>query len=86
MTKQENFDERVADITTGRGVEVVYDSIGKDTFEGSLACLKTRGHMVSFRQSSGTRRPPTVISTCSNIHVLDRALSHPIHSQMRRVT
>ncbi|KAM0042923.1 putative 2-haloacrylate reductase [Helianthus debilis subsp. tardiflorus] len=57
VTEQENFVERVADITSDQGVEVVYDSVGKDTFEGSLACLKTRGHMVSFGQSSGTPDP-----------------------------
>ncbi|KAK1415376.1 hypothetical protein QVD17_31157 [Tagetes erecta] len=57
VTKHENFVERVADITSGQGVEVVYDSVGKDTFEGSLACLKTRGQLVSFGQSSGTPEP-----------------------------
>lgn len=50
---EEDFVSRVQDITSGKGVEVVYDSVGKDTFEGSLACLKVRGYMVSFGQSSG---------------------------------
>lgn len=57
ISKEESFAERVAEITSGQGVEVVYDSVGKDTFEGSLACLKTRGHMVSFGQSSGAPDP-----------------------------
>lgn len=52
--KEEDFVARVNEITSGQGVEVVYDSVGKDTFEGSLACLKLRGCMVSFGQSSGT--------------------------------
>ena len=41
------------ELTGGAGVQVVYDSIGKDSFEGSLDCLSPRGMMVSFGQSSG---------------------------------
>lgn len=55
--KEEDFVARVNEITSGNGVNVVYDSVGKDTFQGSLACLKTRGYMVSFGQSSGTPDP-----------------------------
>ncbi|OMO94857.1 Alcohol dehydrogenase superfamily, zinc-type [Corchorus capsularis] len=55
--KEEDFVTRVNEITSGQGVEVVYDSVGKDTFEGSLACLKTRGYMVNFGQSSGIPDP-----------------------------
>src|SRR5882762_2151145 len=50
---RENFVERVKAITGGNGVPVVYDSIGKDTFPGSLDCLKPRGLFVSFGSSSG---------------------------------
>ncbi len=52
----ENFVERVKEITGGAGVPVVYDSVGKDTWEGSLDCLQPRGTMVSFGAASGT--PP----------------------------
>ncbi|KAL6291261.1 hypothetical protein ACE6H2_008771 [Prunus campanulata] len=55
--KEEDFVAQVKEITSDNGVEVVYDSVGKDTFEGSLACLKTRGYMVSFGQSSGAPDP-----------------------------
>ncbi|XP_073130723.1 uncharacterized protein [Henckelia pumila] len=55
--KDEDFVTRVQEITSGKGVEVVYDSVGKDTFEGSLACLKLAGYMVSFGQASGTPDP-----------------------------
>uniref|UniRef100_A0A2P2P8J6 Probable quinone oxidoreductase n=6 Tax=Rhizophora TaxID=40030 RepID=A0A2P2P8J6_RHIMU len=55
--KEEDFVARVNEITSGNGVNVVYDSVGKDTFEGSLACLKARGYMVSFGQSSGVPDP-----------------------------
>lgn len=54
---EENFVARVNEITSGNGVDVVYDSVGKDTFQGSLACLKTRGYMVNFGQSSGMPDP-----------------------------
>jgi NADPH2:quinone reductase len=49
----EDFVARVKDITGGRGCDVVYDSIGKDTFPGSLDCLKPRGMWVSFGSASG---------------------------------
>ena len=50
---RENFVERVKEITGGKGVPVVYDSVGKDTFPASLDCLSTRGMFVSFGSSSG---------------------------------
>ena len=54
---RENFAARVAEITDGKKCDVVYDSVGKDTFEGSLDCLRTRGMFVSFGQSSGPIPP-----------------------------
>jgi NADPH2:quinone reductase len=50
---RENFVDRVKAITGGKGVPVVYDSIGKDTFPASLDCLSPRGLFVSFGNSSG---------------------------------
>ncbi|MFZ6675538.1 quinone oxidoreductase family protein [Undibacterium sp. Xuan67W] len=50
---KENFVERVKEITESKGVPVVYDSIGKDTFTGSLDCLSPLGMMVSFGSASG---------------------------------
>jgi NADPH2:quinone reductase len=55
--KTENFVERVKELTDGKGVPVVYDSIGKDTFIGSLDCLSPRGMMVSFGSASGPVSP-----------------------------
>jgi NADPH2:quinone reductase len=49
----ENFAERVREITGGAGVQVVYDSIGRDTFPQSLDCLRRLGMFVSFGQASG---------------------------------
>ncbi len=50
--QSEDFAERVKEITDGAGVRVVYDSVGKDTFEGSLSCLAPKGMMVNFGNSS----------------------------------
>lgn len=54
---RENVVERVRALTEGRGVPVVYDSVGKDTFAASLDCLQPFGMMVSFGQSSGPVPP-----------------------------
>jgi NADPH2:quinone reductase len=51
--RDEDFVERVQEITGGEGVPVVYDSIGKDTFDGSLKCLSPLGLMVNFGNASG---------------------------------
>ena len=54
---EEDFAAQVMDITEGAGLPVVYDSIGKDTFDRSLDCLRLRGVMVSFGQASGPVPP-----------------------------
>ena len=51
---KENFVEKVKDFTKGKGVPVVYDGVGKDTFHKSIECLRTRGTMVSFGNASGS--------------------------------
>ena len=53
----EDFVARVKEITGGKGLPVVYDSVGKDTFLKSLDCLQRRGMMVTFGQSSGAVEP-----------------------------
>ena len=57
---KENFPERVKEITNGAGVPVVYDGVGKKTFDGSIECLKIRGTMVSFGNASGPLDPCNV--------------------------
>ncbi len=59
---RENFSERVLEITAGRGVDVVYDSVGADTFSISLDCLRPRGTLVSFGETSGPVAPFQVAS------------------------
>ncbi|MCH2126774.1 MAG: quinone oxidoreductase [Pirellulaceae bacterium] len=60
LYQDENWVKRVRELTAGEGVPVVYDSVGRDTFEGSLDCLKPRGLMVTFGQSSGSVPPLAV--------------------------
>lgn len=55
--RRQDFVQEVARITDGRKCDVVYDSVGKDTFAGSLDCLKRLGTLVSFGQSSGPIPP-----------------------------
>ncbi|MCL4182961.1 MAG: quinone oxidoreductase, partial [Burkholderiaceae bacterium] len=57
LYRRENVVERVREITGGAMVPVVYDSVGKDTFEASLDCLQPFGLMVSFGSSSGPVPP-----------------------------
>ena len=53
--------EAVRDVTGGRGVDVVYDGVGKDSWAASLACLKRRGLMVSFGNASGAVPPVSLL-------------------------
>jgi NADPH2:quinone reductase len=62
---RQNFVAEVKRLTAGRGVDVVYDSVGKDTFEGSLDCLRPRGLLALFGFSSGPVAPfdPAVLGS-----------------------
>ena len=57
---KESFDKKVLEITENKGLGVVYDGVGKDTFEKSINCLRPRGMMVSFGNSSGSLDPINV--------------------------
>jgi NADPH2:quinone reductase len=57
LYREQNLVDTVQQLTGGRGVDVAYDSVGKDTFYDSLACLAPRGHLVNFGQSSGPVEP-----------------------------
>lgn len=67
----ENFVEKVKAITGGKGVPVVYDGVGKATWEGSLDCLRPRGLMVSFGNASGPVAPVNlgILSTKGSLYV-----------------
>ncbi len=68
---KENFVERVKQITGGKGVKVVYDSIGKDTFDGSLDCLRPFGLLASFGNASGPVPPfaPGILGAKGSLYV-----------------
>ncbi|ABY22520.1 quinone oxidoreductase [Renibacterium salmoninarum ATCC 33209] len=53
VLRYEDFSEKVRELTGGRGVDVVFDGVGKDTFDGSLAALKIRGTLVLYGAASG---------------------------------
>ena len=57
---KDDFAKKVMEITNNKGVPAVFDGVGKNTFKGSLACLKTRGMMVSFGNASGPLDPVNV--------------------------
>ena len=57
---KEDFAKKVMELTDGKGVSVVYDGVGKSTFEKSLECLETRGMMISFGNASGALDPINV--------------------------
>ncbi len=75
---REDFAQRVREITGGEGVHAVYDSIGKDTFEGSLACLRPLGLMAQFGEASG--EPPLVsprkLGTLGSVYLTHPSLPH----------
>jgi NADPH:quinone reductase len=73
---KEDFVARVKAITGGKGVKVVYDSIGKDTFEGSLDCLRPFGLMASFGNASGPVPPfaPGMLGAKGSLYVTRQTL------------
>lgn len=78
--KTEDFEEKVKRITGGKGVQVVYDSVGKATFEKGLNCLARRGMMVLFGQSSGGVGPidPQVLNQKGSVYLTRPSLFHYI--------
>ncbi|NYT60233.1 quinone oxidoreductase [Alcaligenaceae bacterium] len=80
--RQENFVDRVKEITDGNGVQVVYDAVGKDTFFGSLECLAPCGHLANYGQASGPV-PPFEVST---LFPKSNSLSRPNVFQHLRTT
>jgi len=74
--RAENFAARVKEITGGKGVKVVYDSVGKDTWEQSLDCLAPFGLMASFGNASGPVAPfaPGILGAKGSIYVTRQTL------------
>jgi NADPH:quinone reductase len=76
-TRQE-FDAEVKRLTGGRGVDVVYDSVGATTFDKSLNCLRPRGMLALFGQSSGPAPPfdPNILNTKGSLFLTRPSLAH----------
>ena len=72
--REENFVARVGQLTGGRGVDVVYDAVGADTFLGSLECLGYFGTLVNFGQSSGPVPPFAVSKLAARSNAVVRPL------------
>ncbi|HVU21485.1 MAG TPA: zinc-binding dehydrogenase, partial [Rhizomicrobium sp.] len=77
-TRSDDWVKRVREITNGEGVPVVYDSIGKDTWNGSLDCLAVRGMMVSFGNASGAvpAFEPGILSAKGSLYLTRPTLLH----------
>ena len=80
---KEDFEPAVKRITCGRGVDVVYDSVGKETFERSLRCLRPRGMMVLFGASSGAVPPfdPLLLLRNGSLFLTRPSLTHYTQSR-----
>jgi NADPH2:quinone reductase len=80
---KEDFKEKVKEITGGKGVKVVYDSVGKDTWDKSLDCLRPLGLMASFGNASGPVPPfaPGILGTKGSIYVTRQTLFSHITSR-----
>jgi len=78
LYREEDVPTRVHEITGGQGLKVVYDSVGKDTFQASLDCLAPRGLMVSFGNASGpvTGVDLGILSTKGSLYVTRPTLFH----------
>jgi NADPH2:quinone reductase len=75
---QQDFEAEVKRLTGGRGVDVVYDSVGKTTFEKSLNCLRPRGLLALFGQSSGSVPPfdPSILNVKGSLFLTRPSLGH----------
>ncbi|MHB1937703.1 MAG: quinone oxidoreductase family protein [Acidobacteriaceae bacterium] len=83
LYSREDFESAVKKITGGRGVDVVYDSVGRETFERSLKCLRPRGMMVLFGASSGPVPPFDLIqlSRGGSLFLTRPSLLHYVQSR-----
>jgi NADPH2:quinone reductase len=77
---QADFEAEVKRLTDGRGVDAVYDSVGQTTFDKSLNCLRPRGYMVLFGQSSGPVAPlnPQLLNAKGSLFLTRPSLGHYI--------
>jgi len=84
LYSRHDFEPEVRRLTDGRGVDVVYDSVGQATFTKSMICLRPRGMMVSFGQSSGPVPPidPLVLSQMGSVFLTRPTLAHYLATRL----
>lgn len=80
---EQDFEQEVKRLTDGRGVDVVYDSVGRDTFDKSLNCLRPRGYLVLYGQSSGAVPPidPQTLNTRGSLFLTRPYLGHYVRDR-----
>jgi NADPH2:quinone reductase len=80
---ENDFEQEVLALTEGRGVDVVYDGVAKDTFEKGLNVLKPRGYMVLFGQSSGPVEPfdPAILNVKGSLFLTRPTMTNYIQSR-----
>ncbi|MDQ0826457.1 NADPH2:quinone reductase [Arthrobacter sp. B2I5] len=86
VLRYDGFAERVRDITGGTGVDVVYDGVGKDTFDGSLAALRVRGMLVLFGAASGPVPPfdPQRLNAGGSLFLTRPTMGHYLRDAVER--
>ncbi|NSX38036.1 quinone oxidoreductase [Pseudarthrobacter oxydans] len=86
VLRYEGFAERVREITSGTGADVVYDGVGKDTFDGSLAALRVRGMLVLFGAASGPVPPvdPQRLNAGGSLFLTRPTLGHYLRDAAER--
>ena len=85
LYREEDVAQRVSTFTGGRGVDVVYDGVGRDTFAGSLASLAACAHLVNFGQASGPVDPITLPQLAARSSTLSRPVVFHYTAQRERL-
>jgi NADPH2:quinone reductase len=86
VLRYDGFAERVRDLTDGRGVDVVYDGVGKDTFDGSLSSLRVRGTLALFGAASGPVPPvdPQRLNAGGSLFLTRPTMAHYLQDAAER--
>ncbi|MBT2565837.1 quinone oxidoreductase [Arthrobacter sp. ISL-85] len=86
VLRYDGFAERVRDITSGTGVDVAYDGVGKDTFDGSLSALRVRGMLVLFGAASGPVPPfdPQRLNAAGSVFLTRPTMGHYLRDATER--
>jgi NADPH2:quinone reductase len=87
VLRYDGFTEAVRELTRGEGVNVVYDGVGKDTFDGSLSSLRTRGFMVLFGAASGAVPPvdPQRLAAGGSLSLTRPTMAHFLANPQERL-